>query len=84
VPLSALPFNFCNLFKGDVRIDFALPFDQKTEVALYDATGRLLRKMDVLKRVSITEKNLAAGVYFLRIDNPLTGDAVCWKFVKIK
>ena len=23
-------------------------------------------------------------VYFLRIDNPLTGDAVCWKFVKIK
>jgi hypothetical protein len=83
-PLSGLTSNLCNIFKGDVRIDFALPFDQKTEVTIYDAVGRILKKMKVSKRVLITEKNLAAGVYFLRVENPITGKAVCWKFVKIK
>ena len=83
-PLSGLTINLCNMFKGDVRIDFTLPFDQKTEVSLYDAAGRVLKKMKVAKRVLITEKNLAAGVYFLRVDNPITGDAACWKFVKMK
>ncbi len=77
------PF-YPNMFKGDVRIDFALPFDQKTKVYLYDITGRLVRKMEVSKRVSITENNLSSGVYFLRIDNPVTGKSICWKFVKIK
>jgi len=71
-------------YTASVKIDFALPFDQKTEVSLYDAAGRLLRKMKVSKRVTITEKNLHSGIYFLRIENPLTGKATCWKFLKIK
>jgi len=83
-PLSGLTINHCTMFKGDVRIDFALPFDQKTKLYLYDITGRLLRKMHVSKRVSLTENNLSSGVYFLRIDNPVTGKHICWKFVKIK
>lgn len=83
-PLSALNFNFCNIFKGDVKINFELPFDQKTKVYLYDITGRLVRKMEVSKRVSITENNLSSGVYFLKIDNPVTGKSICWKFVQIK
>jgi hypothetical protein len=83
-PFTSLKLNLCNIFKGDVTIDFTLPFDQKTKLYLYDITGRLLRKMDVSKRVSLTENNLSSGVYFLKIDNPVTGKAICWKFLNIK
>jgi len=64
--------------------NITLTFDQETEMSLYDATGRLLRKMAVAGKIVLTENNLAAGVYFLRIDNPLTGNAETMKFIKIR
>jgi hypothetical protein len=83
-PFTSLEQNICTIFKDVVKIDFTLPFDQKTKLCLYDVAGRVIRKMDVSKQVSLTVTNLASGVYFLKIDNPVTGGTICWKFLKVK
>jgi hypothetical protein len=87
--INAEPFafwepNICNILRGDAKVDFALPFDQKTKLCLYDVTGRLIKKMDVSKRILLTVSNLSSGVYFLKIGNPMTTRTMCWKFVKVK
>ncbi|HKW15847.1 MAG TPA: FlgD immunoglobulin-like domain containing protein, partial [Candidatus Krumholzibacteria bacterium] len=66
--------NVPNPFSNQTAFDIGLPQDANAEIGVYDATGRLVRRMDVAgsRRMTFDGRDnngrlLPSGVYFLRM-----------------
>jgi hypothetical protein len=79
---EGLPFP--TIFKGDAKIEFVLPVHQKTKISLCDVAGRVIRKAEGSGRLSLRVNNLAAGIYFLKMENLTNGTSIYKKLVKLE
>jgi len=81
--LSAAP----NPFVGRTRLQYSLPVAGRVRIELYDATGRLVRvvqvgRQDMGEHVAVLNSDgLAAGVYLLRLDTGSGAEARTVKLV---
>jgi len=85
---------FPNPFREKLNITYQTASQNKTDLKIYDVTGRLVRQFALPSRESfnhitwdgIDDKGRAVpqGVYFLRVDNPDSGDILCQKVLRIR
>ena len=65
--------NYPNPFNPTTKIDFALPFDSKVHMVVYDMTGREIKTLVNDARtagyytVDLNASTLSSGTYFFRI-----------------
>lgn len=77
-----------NPAKGNLRIRFNSPDEQKVTIKLYDVTGRLVNEIFNGKaKIGINEmpimaENYAAGIYFIRIET--NKEIITEKFIMLK
>jgi hypothetical protein len=77
-----------NPARGDLKIKFNVFNQHNIRVKLYDVTGRLIKEIfdDRLKfgknEISVSTKNLAAGIYFVRIETE--PDIITEKIIMLK
>ena len=66
--------NYPNPFNPTTVISYALPFQSKITLSIYDLTGRLVSKLANntesagYHSVNFNASNLASGIYFYRIE----------------
>ena len=66
--------NYPNPFNPTTRISYALPYESKITLSIYDLTGRLVSKLvnntesAGYHSVNFNASNLASGIYFYRIE----------------
>jgi hypothetical protein len=85
---------FPNPFKERLSITYQTPAQRRLAMKLYDVTGRLVKQFDVPAYGSfnhvvwdgLDDKGRAVpqGVYFLRLDNPGSGDMLCQKVLRVQ
>ena len=85
---------FPNPFSEKLNITYQTASQNKTDLKIYDVTGRLVRQFALPSRESFNHitwdgiddrgRAVPQGVYFLRIDNPDSGDIFCQKVLRIK
>jgi len=85
---------FPNPFREKLNITYQTASQNKTDLKIYDVTGRLVRQFALPSRESFNHitwdgiddrgRAVPQGVYFLRIDNPDSGDIFCQKVLRIK
>ena len=77
-----------NPAKGDLKIRFNSPDEQKVTIKLYDVTGRLINEIFNGKakigtnEMPIMAENYAAGIYFIRIE--VDKEIITEKFIMLK
>jgi len=77
-----------NPARGNLRVRFNSPDEQKVTIKLYDVTGRLINEIFSGKaKIGINEmpimaENYAAGIYFIRIET--NKEIITEKFVMLK
>jgi flagellar hook assembly protein FlgD len=85
---------FPNPFTERLNIAFQAASQNKAELKIYDVTGRLVKQFGLPSRESLSNiiwdgiddrgRAVPQGVYFLRVDNPASGDMLCQKVLKVK
>jgi hypothetical protein len=85
---------FPNPFTEKLNIAYQIPGQSRIDLMLYDVTGRLVKQFDLPSCASFCHiiwdgvddhgRMVPQGVYFLRIDNPDSGDILCRKVLKVE
>lgn len=85
---------FPNPFTENLSIIYQNVGQNRADLKLYDVAGRLVKQFDLPSNASSNHiiwdgvddhgRTVPQGVYFLRIDNPDSGDILCQKVLKVK
>jgi hypothetical protein len=85
---------FPNPFTERLNIVYQTASENKAELKVYDVTGRLVKQFALPSREALNQiiwdgiddqgRVVPQGVYFLRVDNPDSGDMLCQKVLKVR
>ncbi|UCF70217.1 MAG: T9SS type A sorting domain-containing protein [candidate division WOR-3 bacterium] len=89
--ITALP----NPFADRLNITCQIAEQNSADLKIYDVTGRLVKRFDLSSIAPSVNhitwdgiddhgRKVPQGVYFIRVDNPATGDMLCHKVLRIK
>ena len=85
---------FPNPFTERLNVTYQTTGRSNAELKVYDVTGRLVKQFALPSRETLNQivwdsiddqgQEVPQGVYFLRVDNPDSGDMICQKVLKVK
>ncbi len=91
---STLITVFPNPFTNRLNIAYQVANQNKAKLKVYDVTGRLVKQFTLPSCKSLNQiiwdgvddqgRAVPQGVYFLRVDNPDSGDMICQKVLKVR